>query len=468
MKKIILAFIFSSALMSANAQDHGDSTLVKKKRPYYHNMVASFSISQIKPKFLDPSFQSYKWNNYNLQFRWLEFGYGSGRVNTIENGLTRTVDVHDSKLGVNLTIKKLIRGNRTLDVKGFLFVPSISANFTQMKVWKFNDTRVRGLKIAPMFSFQFPFVGIDAKCNFDFRQNKSPNIKPFSIYPEISIKFDGLFHVLDPEDIYVGRWINKYYFGTATQIGSNLYRIDYHVVKYEFDRYAKSIGVISAFGPRYTYKNFSYAGSTKMFGLAYFLRTGALGIDAYADIGKLGFASEALNENKVGYSETMNKRNISLETDKFDKKNSSSKGYFNAKRLGVNFSFDLYNMINPLGNAGGHDANLPTSMLRTYLGIGGGYVFLSSPHFNSTEGEAAANKTFNDRFDLAPVSENHAKFSKNTRFISIHAGIELGVIQIKVEHCYYKQAYLASLSSITLGYMLPYNRIKQKLKEVKE
>jgi hypothetical protein len=125
-------------------------------------------------------------------------------------------------------------------------------------------------------------------------------------------------------------------------------------------------------------------------------------------------------------------------------------------------------MINPLGNAGGHDANLPTSMLRTYLGIGGGYVFLSSPHFNSAEGEAAANKTFNDRFELAPVSENHAKFSKNTRFISIHAGIELGVIQIKVEHCYYKQAYLASLSSITLGYMLPYNRIKQKLKEIKE
>ena len=47
MKKIILAIIFSSALMSANSQDHGDSTLVKKKRPYYHNMVASFSISQI-------------------------------------------------------------------------------------------------------------------------------------------------------------------------------------------------------------------------------------------------------------------------------------------------------------------------------------------------------------------------------------------------------------------------------------
>ena len=107
-------------------------------------------------------------------------------------------------------------------------------------------------------------------------------------------------------------------------------------------------------------------------------------------------------------------------------------------------------------------------MLRTYLGIGGGYAILSSPHFNSAEGEAAANKSFNDRFEFAPVSENHPKFSKNTRFLSLNAGIELGVIQIKFEHCYYKHAFLASLSSITLGYMIPVKRIKDKLKEVKE
>lgn len=461
---ICVFFIFTAS----EAENQGDSILVKQKRPYYHNMVASLSVSQIKPKFLSNDFQTYNWNNYDAQFKWFEFSYGYGKVNTKENGIDIVQNIHDSKVGVNWTIKKLVRGNRALDVKGFLFVPSISANFTQLKVWKFNDTRIRGLKLAPMVSFQFPFVGIDAKCNFDFRQNKSPYVKPFSIYPEIAIKFDGLFNVLNPQDIYVGRWVNKYVLGEKTQLSANTYRVDYYVFTHEFDRYAKSIGRISSFGPRYTFKNFGYAGSTKMFGIGYFFRQGALAVDAYADFGKLGFASEASNEYKVGISRDMPKRSITIYNDLFNKKNNISTGYFNAKRFGGSISIDLFNLINPLGNAGGHDANLPTSMLRSYLGFGGGYVLLSAPHYASAEGLAAANKAFEDNYLLAPVSENHAKFSKNTRYISINAGLELGVIQLKLEHCYYKHAYLASLSSITLGYMLPFKRISKAIKETKE
>ncbi len=467
MSKFLTLICVSIICSALKAEKQADSILVKQKRPYYHNMVASLSISQLKPKFLTNDFQVYNWNNYNAQFKWFEFSYGYGRVNTKENGVDIVQNIHDSKIGVNWTIKKLIRGNRALDVKGFLFVPSISANFTQMKVWKFNDTRIRGLKIAPMFSFQFPFVGIDAKCNFDFRQNKSANVKPFSIYPEIAIKFDGLFHVLNPQDIYVGRYIDKKLLAEYSKIDYNTYRVDYSILTTEFDRYAKSIGRISSFGPRYTYKNFNYAGSTKMFGIGYFFRNGAFALDAYADFGNLGFASEATNNNKITYTDTKSKRNLSLATDKFVKTNSLSTGYFNAKRFGGNIAFDFWNLLNPLGNAGGRDANLPTTMFRTYLGIGGGYVLLSAPHFNSEEGKIASDNAFNNRFEFAPVSENHPKFSKNTRYLSINAGIELGVIQIKLEHCYYKHAFLASLSSITLGYMLPFKRIKEKLKESK-
>ena len=466
-----LAFIFYFLLFTNKiyTQSSKDSVTVKKKIPYYHNIVASLSVSQLKPKFLSKEFQTYSFNNYTFNFKWLEYSYGYGRVDALENGIKTQINIHDSKLGVNWTFKKLIRGNRALDVKGFLFVPSISANFTQMKVWKYNETKIRGLKIAPMVSFQFPFVGIDAKCNFDFRQNKSTHVKPFSIYPEIALKLDGLFHILDPELMYVGRYKNDRIMVTETVLsrnndGSSTVQYDYYKVRTEFDRYSKTIGKISSFGPRYTYKNFSYAGSTQLFGIGYFLRMGALSFDAYADMGKIGFASEALNENKIEFTETLNKRNLSLETDKFNKLNVLSTGYLKSKRIGGNIGFDVLQIL-PTGNAG-TTVEVPTGMLRFYLGAGGGYALISKPYFNSKEGELAANKLFEDRFDLAPVSENHAKFSKNTAYLSIHTALELGVIQLKLERCYYEQAYLASLNSITIGYMIPYKRIKKRLEEI--
>lgn len=464
-KKITLFYLILN-IFSASGAQLKDSVNIRRKVPYYHNMSGCMSISHFKPVFLSNNLST-MWTNFTFQQKWFEFGIGTSS-STETNGLS---GAYDFKLGGNIPLKKLIRGNRLMDIKGYLIVPSISANITNTKINPNLKGSSWGLKLAPMISFQFPYLGFDTKLNIDYRSTKISGIKSFSFYPEISLKLDGLLHVLDREEKYVGRYKNEKIVVETTEIsrtknsdGSITRRVqyDYFLVTEQYDRTAKSVAPFWGIGPRFSFKNLSYTGTTSMYGIGFFYRNGGIGIDVYSDFGKLGFASES--KEKQLYDGSSKSQPITLYGNKklFNTQNNSSNGHYSAIKIGANGSLELLELLYAIYDRSGKDKDAPTREFRVYAGIGGGYALISNPKYELSTGETNANALFNNNFGLVSSSRNHAQFGKNSGYFSMHAAVELGVVQLKAEHCYYPNAYLSSISNVTLGYIIPFKRLKEK------
>lgn len=402
---------------------------------------------------------------YQSQF--LKFGVLFSELELINptSHLVESVPLRELSIGGTFNVKKLSFGSRLYDMRGVLFVPSIEASVGKMKAGEYSQYNG---KITPNLSLQFPFFGIDLKFNTMFRLGRSiPGIKSFSILPEIGIKFDALYSLLDAEKTYIGsasgvqRISGTSYSTTSKKEGDYIvtttYRHDYvKIIPYSFDRYATVIGPMAAIGPHYGFQNVPYAGPTRTYGLGYYLRGGIMSTDFIYDFGKIGFASSMEETQTIG-----NPKPDPLE--KVNKDDLSNPGYYRTHRVQARVGIDLLELYYSTFDKSVQVQRGQGKFTRFIGGLGLGYAALSSPHYLKTNGRGIADSKFDNDYSLLSTSANHAKYGMNGTYLTLYFSLEAGAIRVSFESNRYFRANLANVKSISVAYMFPYNRIKKKM-----
>ncbi len=422
------------------------------------NITSSVSINYISPLFIKEANRNGAWTNVTYQNQWFEMGYNFGKFTGVSD--SDKINAGEFQIGTYLPLKRLAVGRRLYDIKGMLLVPGVSAAYTHFTAGNFNTG---GIKLSPGLSLQIPFVALDIKMNAHYRFKESAFTNQLSFYPEVGLRIDGLYNLLDPGRVYVGH-------AEGTQISrSTSYRTTYQregdfvvtttyrtetttITPYSFDRYIKSIGPFTAIGPRYSFSTGNYAGKTSTIGLGYYLRTGILSSDLFIDYGKIGFASSDLEPRTIYAPEP--------KVSKFNKNDTRMTGTYSSARIQGRIGVDLIELY---ASAYGVEADrTQVKFTRIIGGAGLGYASISAPEYDSPNGLQIADSIFNNDYTLLTNSRNHAKFGSNSPFISLYLSLEAGSIMVNFEKNFYPNAFLANVNTITVAYLFPYNRMKKK------
>lgn len=436
-------------------------------------MMASLGMYQSSPAFLQKANRAGQYNSFWFQDSYFLLGYGQSKTLTpssYTSNRTDTLAINDFSIGLQFAFNKASIGHRLWDIKGALLTPSLGVCYNRLTI---NNEHISGIKLIPALSLQLPYMAIDARINVDLRGGNMPQVNKTAIYPEIGIRLDGLYNILDPFEVTNGHYEGTRQWKTVDisthyerdENSKDLYEVTvktttYHTENYNFDAYARDIGPFVAIGPRYTYNNLEYAGNTRMLGLGYFARMPKFGVDFYADLGKLGFASQYTKK------ETLNQPKP--DDNEIDKKDAKFSGTYDAKRIGGKVSLDLVELImNAAYRSNGTGGNVATKFSRVMCGIGGGYAFLSNPTYARSYAPLMLDSLSNANYTLLTTAVNDARFGENTTYFSYFISFEVGVVELSLEAYRYKYAPLANVRTVSLSYMLPYNRLAKRYKNLR-
>lgn len=463
-----LIHLFGATLLSQEADTKVQEykNLLKSKE----QIMAGITLGISPANFVKSDYRIGNFKNITYNSQWFTFTYGMGNVLHLDgNNRIDTSALKEVTLGANFSLKKLAVGKRLYDMRGMLLVPSIGAAVGSRTL--VGKSSFIG-KISPAVSLQFPFFAVDLKLHAAFDINKSLiGVKSFSLIPEIGIKIDGLYNLMDAHRVHIGHaegtiTTKSTSESTTSHVEGNYvitttYRTTTTtVMPYSFDRNATIIGPLAAFGPHFSFQNQGYAGPTRMYGFGYYLRLGILSSDFIVDKGKIGFGSsmkevQTVEDPSPQIFSGLNKEDL------------SNRGYYNATRFQARVGIDLYEIYMSLFGSDVAVGRDQGKFTRIIGGLGYGYAFVSEPHYISSDGLSRADDRFKSDYTMFTSSGNHAKFGKDGAYASSYFSLEAGAIKLTFEATRYFRANLASTKSITVGYLFPYNRVKKKLKAIK-
>lgn len=419
---------------------------------YYH-----FKNPLIKKEFDAGS----DWRQITYNSQWFQFEYGFGKAQ-FQNYLGKrdTLSMRETAFMAHFPIQKLIKGRRIFDIKGALMVPALSGGFGFRRLN--NNASQSVFKLAPSISFQFPFVGIDFRLNTNFSlQNKGLEAaKNVSFYPEIGIKIDGLYNMMDAERMTVANGTgvyNKITSGTTRINGIEYNLICIETIPYKWERNTTIVGTFTAIAPHYAFRNYGYAGQTKMIGLGYYIRSGFLYSDFLIETGKVGFASEASEKQTIDNYQPGPFFKVNKEANELA-------GQYRMNRFYGRFGIDLFEVF--AGQHAGVDIN-DTKFTRCAVGLGLGYAHIKGFEYEANDGLQRADAAFEADLTLLSTSRNHAKFGESGAFFTFYASIEAGALVYTVETSRYFQANLANTTNFSIAYLFPYARFIKKYKAIK-
>jgi hypothetical protein len=460
---LLLLSVFLSGRILAQESSEKQPNLLKSK----DQIIAGATLSYLPSWYIKKDFRAGSTQAIQYQSQFLKFGilFSNIQLENPQSHLLETFPLREVSIGGTFNFKKLSVGHRLFDIRGILFVPSLDLSFGSMKAGDYSQYNG---KITPNVSLQFPYVAIDVKFNTVFRLGKQiPGVKNFSFIPEIGIKFDALYSLLDAEKVYIGhaegtKKISGTSYSTTSKkegdyIVTTTYRHDYtRIIPYSIDRYATVIGPIAAIGPHYGFQNLAYSGPTRTFGIGYYLRGGILSADFIYDFGKIGFASSMEETQTIS-----NPKPDPL--GKVNKKDFSNPGYYRAHRFQARIGMDLIELYYSTFGKSLTVERGQGKFTRVIGGIGLGYAALSSPNYENAQGRFIADSIFDNDYTRLSTSANHAKFGSNGTFLTLYCSLEAGAIRVTFESNRYFRANLANVKSISVAYMFPYNRIKKKM-----
>lgn len=467
-------------LSSIFARSQQDTTLTESERQELSKlfnskqiMMASLGMYQSAPAFLQKDYRAGQYNSFWFHDSYFLLGYGQSKTigqSAYFQNKQDTLAVNDFSIGLQFAFNKASIGHRLWDIKGAMLTPYLGVCYNSLRI---NDERARGIKLIPAISLQLPYFALDARINMDFRGGNLQQVNKTAIYPEIGLRIDGLYNILDPFDVTNGHYEGTRNWQTVTfsttyeqdQVSKSWYEVTvktttYYTEEYNFEAYARNVGPFVAIGPRYTYNNLDYAGNTRLLGLGYFARMPKFGVDFYADMGKLGFASQYTKKETLGQPKP--------DDNEIDKNDSKFSGTYDATRIGGKASIDLIELIMSAAyRSGSSTGNVATKFSRVMVGLGGGYAFLKNPTYARSYAPQLLDSLYNSNYTLLTTAINDARFGENTTYFSYFISFEVGVIELSLEAYRYKYAPLANVRTVSLSYMLPYNRLAKRYKNLK-
>ncbi|MBS1653158.1 MAG: hypothetical protein JSU07_14220 [Bacteroidetes bacterium] len=477
--KHLYVIIFIAISISSLAQSNENISSkeeAKKQLRSKQIMMASLGIFQGPAGFLTNNAAS-QYRSYWYHDSYFILGVGQGKAlqkSAYYSNSFDTISYSDFSIGANFNFKKLNIGRRLWDINGAMLTPLLGVAANNLT---YNSNSYWGLKIIPAISFQLPYLALEARLNIDYRPNATGNLKTTSFYPEIGIRLDGLYNVFDPELVlnghYEGSEIRKtesYYtmyekdpYDSRNTVEVRVHETKYWQENYNFDAYARNVGPFVAIGPRFTFNNLAYCGASRMYGIGYYARMPMFGADAFADYGKLGFASSFKTTQSIS-----NAAPGVAESD-LNKKDFKFTGTYSATRLGLRVGIDLIEaLMKAKYRYHSSDAGTnATKFTRLQVGFGGGYTFINNTTFDKSYATHYKDSLISSNYQYLNSAYNDARYSENTSFITWFASLEVGAVQLSWEWYRYKYAPLANCHTFTLAYMLPYNRLAKKYKALR-
>ena len=198
----------------------------------------------------------------------------------IRNNETDTVSAYRLSVGYFTPLSFLSFGQRYMDVKGMLIQPAMGAGYT------FSDGS-HGAYLGGGLQCQLPFVIAEARANVQYTFGGGLNV-----FPEISLQFDALRTLLDPQTVKTGKYHSQ--FTTAQPLGGGWYKVTTSSTTTDFT--IEDIGPLWGITPRFGRAFEAWSDQPyNTFGLGLTGRLNFLGADIHFDRGKLqtGIVSNA-------------------------------------------------------------------------------------------------------------------------------------------------------------------------------
>lgn len=403
------------------------------------------------------------WQHIAYNSQWFQFEYGFGKaLNTDFMGGKDTVSLTETSFIAHFPIQKWMKGKRVFDIRGALIVPAVSAGIGFRNTS--NNASQTVFKVNPSVSLQLPYVGVDFRLNTDYSMGNKGLFatKDFTIYPEIGIKLDGLYNLMDAERMTVASGVEYKWVETSRRRVSETSRYTFDVVTYEsmpfkWQRNATIVGSFTAVGPHVAFRNFAYAGQTRMFGLGYYIRSGYFYSDVIVETGKIGFAAAAEEAQTIdNYTPGP--------FYKVNKERSDWSGQYKVNRYFARFGLDLFEVF--AGPNAGVEID-DTKFTRWALGLGVGYAQIKGFQYDDPTSLSAADAAFNADLSLLATSRNHAKFGESGAMITFYTSLEAGALVYTIESSRYFRANLANTTNFSVAYLFPYSRYMKKHAAIK-
>lgn len=468
--------MFMTVVLAHSQQDSSISVADKQELQNLFRskqvMMASLGYFKAKPSFLNNTVQADDYQSFWYHDSYLLFGFGQGKYQRPSEYVLNQPDTfafNDFSLGFNFNIPKWNVGRRLWDISGVMLAPQIGICYNVLNI---GDENVKGLKVLPSLSLQLPYGSVDLRVNMDVKGGDHALAKGFSVYPEVGIRIDGLYNIFDPE------WVtNGHYEGTRSwktvdvqttyerdELSRELYEVTIrtetqHVEHYNFDAYARNIGPFVAIGPRFTFNNLDYAGNTRMFGLGISGRMPMYGLDFFADYGKLGYASSYELPEVIGSPKP--------DGNKINKKDYLFAGTYDAMRIGGRVGFDVIEGLMRFFYRSPDGGASATKFTRLIGGLGGGYATVESPDYYRSYAPYYLDSLSNADYTRLTSATNDARFGENTTFFTYFISFEVGAVSVSWENYRYKYAPLANVRTMTVSYMLPYNRLIKRYRNLR-
>ncbi|MFK8037640.1 MAG: hypothetical protein AB8B74_05070 [Crocinitomicaceae bacterium] len=218
-------------------------------------------------------------NGWQSTSRHLGFRYHQNHVELsggvwqgVRKNESDTLSAYRLSLGYFTPLSFFSIGKRYLDVKGFLIQPAMGFGYTL-------TNGNHGAYFGCGLQVQLPFVIAEARANMQYTFGGG-----FNVFPEISLQFDALRTLLDPQTVKTGKFDSQ--FTSASPIGGGWYKVTTKYYSNDFN--IEDIGPLWGVTPRVGRAFRAWSDNPyNTFGIGISGRLNFLGADIHMDRGML-------------------------------------------------------------------------------------------------------------------------------------------------------------------------------------
>lgn len=405
MQKILVSLTIITVLSIAQAQMSSSET---RRKQWIGDFGSSgVGIEFFTPKFTDQMYSENNWSGLNALFGPVTFGIAQGRITTFEPTnpfmppewetpavLVENLRANRIYFGMSMPLPFLTFGKYLSYNNSFRGHPIVNATFGGYRIFEGNAQTEHKLtasffSIAPGYRLRLPYMTLDFAINariniFREGQYEEYQKRGFAVYPQFTIRWDGLLDRFNPTFVKVdaANWSTSNHRTETTTRTEGNYRVTRTTTSYDVNVTPTSVTVTDIgqyFGLGLKYgrnglRTLSYMGNTNMFGAQILYRKANLLIGLNLEGGRVGHGPKLQSGTKGTLAEG---NKFSRRVSRWDYQGIGSYSVFN---MMLDFGVNINNLLLA---AGGTSVayNEATSFLAFNLGYSLGIGIVGGQRF---------------------------------------------------------------------------------------
>jgi len=393
-----------------------------------------------------------KFQGAHLRINMFEMSYFAGESylnnSNTEDSVYASINYN---IGLNIPIPKPKIGKRIAGIKGILIQPIVGLHFGGGSIL---GVKTNHINLSPGFTFQIPYALVDVRLNTAYRWSKGDYthnslVEGICFTPSITFEFDGLDAIWDSKIVKTGKFTSSY--RSSTSIGGGWSIVS--TTGRTSDFYMSDVRPFFALKPYYEIGQIVGSQRLKAFGLSFAGRYGAMMFDAGFDFGGYELHEPGGNGFDGEISESVLH---------------DTKGKANALDSYIKLGLDPLSLIQMtfFGTTQAEAKKGLTKNLRLYGGLGVGYMMAGKATFiNPQKAASSLDNFFAANPDLERNVDTDPSMIESSMSLTVFFQVELASISVFWQM---KGGKVGMRNSFGVAYIIPYNRVIKKYKEIDE